>query len=277
VIAELTAAWSLFAEAWLAAWLLAPLLALVGVAVVARGALFQGVAAAQASTAAVGLMLVASQSLAWCGAPAAVASASMVAAMATAWAATAGRGGEAASAWIFLAAGAATPLLLAHSPHGMAEVQHLVASSLVGATAADAAIFAVLLVAALATLASAGPRLRLVLLDPAFAADLGLRVRAWHLLLGLAVGVAVGLGLRVAGLLYVAGCLLLPALAARRLCRTTAAVAWCAPGIAVLAAVAGTVLAHLADLPPAQVTVAILAALTALAWGRGALVGNRPA
>jgi len=263
---ELSAAWSLFAAAWISTWLLAPLLALVGVAVVARGAMFQGVATAQAATAAVAGMLVLAQVVPWCGSPWAVAGAALLIAVVASVIATMGHSSEAANGWLFLAAGATTPLLLVHSPHGLAEVQHLVTSSLVGATAGDAWVFAGLFAALVVVLLRVGPRVRLVLIDREAAADLGMHVVRWQIVIGIAVGVVIGLGLRVAGLLFVTGCLLLPALTAAQVCRTTAAVAWCAPLLALSAACFGTLLAHLFDLPLGQVVVALLALMCAGAW-----------
>lgn len=252
-------AWSLFASSWISAWLLAPLLAIVGVAVVARGAVFQGVATAQASTAAVAAMLVLAQVLPWCGTSWAVAAASLFVAVGASVIATTGRSGEAANGWLFLAAGAATPLLLVHSPHGLAEVQHLVTSRLIGATMSDASIFAILLMSVIVVLTRIGPQVRLVLLDREAAADLGLRIAHWQVGVGIAIGVVIGLGLRVAGLLFVAGCLLLPALAATQMVRTTKGVLWCAPAVAIIAAMSGTILAHVLDFPLGQVVVALLA------------------
>ena len=266
MIEEWLSAWSLFAASWVSAWLLAPLLGIVGVAVVARGAIFQGVATAQASTAAVAAMLVLAQSVAWCGTPWAIATASLVVAITASIIATTGRSSEAANGWLFLAAGAAVPLLLVHSPHGLAEIQHLVTSSLIGATWWDATVFGGLLAGVMLALVVAGSRVRLVLLDREVAAELGLHVARWQIVIGLTVGMVIGLGLRVAGLLFVAGSLVLPTLAAARLVRTTAAMAWCAPLLALLTVVVGTALAHSGDLPQGQVVVALQAVLVVLVF-----------
>jgi ABC-type Mn2+/Zn2+ transport system permease subunit len=176
-----------------------------------------------------------------------------------------GRSSEATNGWLFLAAGAATPLLLVHSPHGLAEVQHLVISSLIGATWSDTAVFAVLLIVVVGALLRYGSSLRLVLLDPGFAAEVGIRVARWHILIGLMTGIAIGSALRVAGLLFVAGCLVLPALTARRMVATTGAVAVVAPALALGCTLLGTVVAHAADLPLGQVVVALLSLTVLLA------------
>lgn len=265
MIDDLMAAWPLFAQSWVTAWLVAPLLALIGIALVARGAIFQGVATAQASTAAVATMLVTAQTVGWCGEPWAIAGAAMLVAVIASVLAFSGRSSEATNGWLFLTAGAATPLLLVHSPHGLSEVQHLVTSSLIGATWADAIAFAVLLFVVVGALMRYGPSLRMVLLDPGFAAEVGLHVRRWHVLIGIMAGIAIGSSLRVAGLLFVAGCLVLPALAARRWVSTTSAVAVLAPLLALGCTLLGTVIAHVADLPLGQVVVALLSLMVALA------------
>ena len=66
------------------------------------------------------------------------------------------------------------------------------------------------------------------------------------------------LSIRVSGTLYTFGCLTLPALVAKNLAREIRPLLWLAPGIALLAAVAGFVLAHALDVPPAHATVALL-------------------
>ncbi len=259
-------AWSLFAATWMCAWIMAPLLALVGVAVVARGAIFQGVATAQASTAMVAAMIVLAQTVPWCGTSWAIAGASMLVAISASVIAISGRSSEAANGWLFLAAGAATPLLLWHSPHGLSEVQHLVTSSLMGASWYDAGIFAGIFLGIVVALLRFGSQVRLVLLDREVASDLGLRVSYWQIAIGVVLGTVIGLGLRVAGLLFVAGCLLLPALAATQMVRTTGAVTWCAPAIALIAAFGGTLIAHVCDLPMGQAVIALLALLVAIIW-----------
>ena len=263
---ELHSAWILFAPTWISTWILAPLLALVGVAVVARGAIFQGVATAQASTAAIATMLVLAQSIAWCGTPWAIAGASLLVAIGTSVIALQGRSSEAMNGWLFLSAGAATPLLLSYSPHGLADVQRLVTSSLIGASWSDAMVFSIILIGVLFMLIRYGSRIRLVLLDREAATEMGLSVSRWQFFIGVTVGLVIGLGLRSAGLLFIAGCLLLPVLAAIQCCRTTAAVAWCAPILALLSAILGTFLAHEYDLPLGQVVVALLALGCVVGW-----------
>jgi ABC-type Mn2+/Zn2+ transport system permease subunit len=266
VIAALLSSWALFHHAFLATWISAALLALVGVAVIARGTLFLGVAAAQAATAAVaGALFLAG--LGWLSGTGWAMAAAIIAAMATALLPLLKDGGEAANGWLFLAAGAATPLLLARSPHGLEEVRRLVASSVIGADAGEVVALSLLFIATVLVVLTAGRRLRVVLADPVFAADLGVAVGRWQVGIALGTGLVIGLALRCAGLLHTAGCLILPGLAAAQLCRTTASMTLVAPLLSSGVAVIGTVAADTCDLPPAQVTVAALALVAAGAWG----------
>lgn len=255
------ASWSLFAEAWIASWLIAGLLGLLGVAVLARDQVFLGAAMSQAATAGVALVValsggVTAQWIAWAGGGTAV-----LAAVATALGVTAvRRHPEGVTAWIFLAGASSAVLLVARSPHGMEEVNRLVASSLVGAGTLDVVVFALLFAGVLAWVAADGRRLRAALLDPVFAAAVGVDLRKLGIAFALVLGAAIGWSLHVAGLLYTFGCLVLPALAARCLARELRTVVVLAPVIAVLCAVVGSLWADASDLPPAQVTVALLAA-----------------
>jgi ABC-type Mn2+/Zn2+ transport system permease subunit len=67
----------------------------------------------------------------------------------------------------------------------------------------------------------------------------------------------------MAGVIYAFGCLVLPALVARNLCREVRSMFVVAPAVGLGGAVAGFVLANHWDFPPAQMTVALLCALLA--------------
>ena len=259
------AGWSLFAEAWLASWLIAGLLSLLGVAVLARGQVFLGAAMGQGATAAIALVLWGFAASPWRGLAEILGA--MGAALVTALAVGASRHREALAAWIFLAGGAGSVLLVARSPLGLDEVNRLLASSLVGAKATDVVVFAGLLLGVVGLVLGQGPRLRAVLLDPVFARTIGIRVHRWEVLLAVLLGLSLGWSLHVAGLLYTFGALVLPAMAARQLCRDLATMAWLTPMLAVATAIAGTAGADVWDLPPGQVVVVGWAAVVALAAG----------
>jgi ABC-type Mn2+/Zn2+ transport system permease subunit len=68
-------------------------------------------------------------------------------------------------------------------------------------------------------------------------------------------------------MIYTFGCLVLPALAARKICREVRPMFLVAPIIGLGSAVVAFVVAHSVDLPPAQLTVALQCAVLAFAWG----------
>ncbi len=254
---SLLSSWHLFANAWLSSWLIAGLLSLLGVAVLARGQVFLGAAMSQAATAGVALVLCGTASLTITWRPQAEAIAAMFAAVATAFAVGAShRHRDAIAAWIFLTAGAVAVLLVAQSPYGMDEVNRLLASSIVGARLSDVIVFAVLALIVVGVVLGNAARLRSLLLDPAFAAAIGIRVARWEVWLAVLLGLSLGWSLHVAGLLYTFGALILPAMAARLLSRELGTMAWLTPVLAVGCAIIGTGCADVWDLPPAQVVVA---------------------
>lgn len=264
------ASWDLFANAWLSAWLIAGLLATLGVAVLARQQVFLGAAMSQAATAcvAVSMVLAASTHAAgWLrqGGDTIVA---VLGAIATALLVGLGRGHrESQTAWVFLVGSAVAMLVVAHTPHGLEEVNRMVASSLVGATLFDVIAFAVLLMLVAGVVALQGRRIVAMLLDPPYAVAAGVPVARWEWILAVVLGLSVGWALHVAGLLYAFGCLVLPGMAARHLARETRTMLWLAPLLAVLCSFVGSVAADAYDLPPAQVAVAFMAGLVPVAAG----------
>jgi zinc/manganese transport system permease protein len=277
VIESFVDSWWLFHNSYLAGWGIAFLLSLLGVWVVARDQIFLGAAVAQASTFGVASVLFLS-SVATGGAaesleshPARSAAAILFALVATAITSRGGRrtreSHEAITGWVFLASSAGATLLLAHSPHGLEEIEQLLTSSLIGATAADVVQFALFSALALGLALALRRPLLLFAMDPEMAAAVGMRTARWSALLALALGASIGLAIHVAGTLYTFGCLVLPALIARSLAREVGQMLWISPAVALAASVVSFVLANHWDLPPAQVTVAVLAATLLASWG----------
>lgn len=268
--------WSLFQNAYLAGWLIAALLGAVGVLVVARDQIFVGAAVSQASMLGitVGVHAGAAMSFAsaqWydldlftslCGGIFAVTGALLtVGAEGRRWASQ-----EAVTGWIFAVGMSLSVLLVAHSPHGLEEVERLLASTLIGATALDLAAFTVLGLTTLFVLLRWWQTIVLVVMDPDMARALGVRVLWSERLLYVWLGVTVAFSLRVSGLVYTFGCLVLPALLAKSVCREVRSMLVVAPLTAFVCAVVSFVLAHHYDLPPAHVVVVLLAALVAIGW-----------
>jgi ABC-type Mn2+/Zn2+ transport system permease subunit len=280
VIQSFLDSWDLFHLTWISGWLIALLLSLVGTLVVARDQIFLGAAVAQSSTFGVAVALWigglgAAEALTWThqeAFPAITAVGFSVAA-----ALLAGRNehrresAEAVTGWLFLLSASGSILVVARSPHALEEVHRLVSSSIIGATETDVIVFGV---HTLATTVFAGFFRRPLLfstLDPDTALAHGLRVGLWTRASSLWLGLAVGLAIRSSGMLFTLGSLVLPALVARNLCREMRAMFIVAPSVGLAGSLAGFVLAHDWDLPPAQVTVALECLFLVLAWGRRAL------
>jgi ABC-type Mn2+/Zn2+ transport system permease subunit len=271
VIEEFLLSWPLFRDSYLAGWTLAVLLALLGVFVIVREQIFLGAALAQASTLGVALSF-------WIGAGFAAPESGMhdllastlavaFSVAAASWTARPGaESGEDRIGWVFLIGASLSVLLLARSPHGSEEIHRVTASSIIGAGPADVWLFAGLTLAALVAAALARRRLLLLAIDPEMASAVGLRVEVWSRALAAALGLVIGLSLRASGLLYTFGLLILPALIAKEICRDLERMLWVAPTLGLAGAGVGFVLAHGWDLPPAQLTVALLGGCAALGW-----------
>jgi ABC-type Mn2+/Zn2+ transport system permease subunit len=271
VIADFLSSWALFQDTYLAGWLIGLLLALVGVLVVARNQIFIGAAVSQASTLGIALGMVlgdrlAAGGLAWFGSDAflsvaAVAFSVLAAVLIARGDAAGGESHEALTGWIFLFSASAAILVVAKSPHGLEEIHRLLASSIIGATRTDVWVFGGFAALTALLLLRLHRRLLLFTMDPPMAAAVGMRVAAWSAAVSVWLGLAVGLSIRCAGLLYAFGCLVLPALVARNLCREVRPMFLVAPAVAVAAGAAGFVIANHWDYPPGQMTVALLCVL----------------
>jgi len=286
VIEEFLSSWTLFQSAYLAGWLIAALLGVVGVLVVARDQIFLGAAVSQASM--LGLTVgVHASSMAFLatsdwyeidiftsifGGAFAVAGALITVRVAR-WNRASQ---EAITGWIFAFGMSLSVLLVAHSPHGLEEVQRLLASTLIGATSADVWVFAALLLVTATVLLRAWRTLALVVMDPEMARALGVPVVLYERLLYVWLGIGVAFSLRVSGLVYTFGCLVLPALFAKSVCRDLRSMLFVAPIVALASAVVGFVLAHHYDLPPAHVVVVILATLVAVGWVSPTVSARQP-
>jgi ABC-type Mn2+/Zn2+ transport system permease subunit len=276
VIYEFLSSWPLFHNTYLAGWEVAVLLSLVGVVVVARDQIFIGAAISQASVLGltVGMWLGRVSSLSsggWyqfdafvslCGGIFAV-----VGALLTTSPGSARRESrEAVTGWVFLLGIGASVLLVAHSPHGLEEVHRLVISTLIGATTADVALFGAMTVLTIAGLAYWREEILLLLFDQEMARAAGMRSLVWDRLLYIWIGITVAFSLRVSGMVYTFGCLVLPALFARIVCREARMMFVVSPAVALAASLAAFVLAHHYDFPPAHLAITLLVGLVGVVW-----------
>ena len=276
MIESFLASWDLFHQTYLAGWLIALLLSLVGVFVVARDQIFIGIAVSQASTLGIALgMGVGSwldvHHVAWLGSDGFLSSMAVLfaifAALLTAQRSEAGgESHEAITGWVFLISASLSILFVAHSPHGLDEIQRLLSSSLIGATNGDVWTLVGLTLGTILALVLTNRRLLLFAMDPPMAAAVGMRVRWWAAGAAIWLGLVIGLAMRVSGLLYTFGLLVLPALVAKNVCREIRTLFFISPLVAVSVGTIGFVLANHYDFPPAQMTVALLSGLLSLGW-----------
>lgn len=275
MIQEFFASWPLFHNTYIAGWLIAVLLSSIGVLVAARDQIFLGAAVSQASLLGIaGGMWLGSWPLlagcAWCRSDGFLSLAgggcAVLGALLTARSGARGASYEAVTGWVFLFASSVAILIVAGSPHGLEEVHRLLSSTIIGTTGVDVVVFSVLAAATVVGLAVWRAPIALLVMDPEMAGAVGVRVGRWDSLLSIWLGVAVGLSSRVAGMLYAFGCLVLPALIARDVCREMRGMFTVAPVIAVTASAIAFILANHYDYPPGQVTVALLGAALAALW-----------
>lgn len=267
--------WEIFCFSHLTGWVTAVLLALVGVYVVARDQIFVGAAVSQASTLGIAVALalagwgvVPEHVAPWDTLPAilAVVFSVLAALFSGREGGLGGESHEAVSGWVFLATASLSVLLMAHSPHGLEEIHKLLFSSIIVVRELDFWIVTGLTVGTIALLILYGRPLLLFTMDPAMAAAVGMCTGRWSVLASAWLGLTLGITLKLSGLLYSFGCLVLPALIARHLVREMRSMYLVSPLVALLTAVAGFVIANHQDYPPGQLTVALFAALLGILW-----------
>lgn len=276
MIEHFVSPWDLFYQSYLSGWLISLLLSIIWVLVVARDQIFIGAAISQASTLGVALALWAVaffhegdftflHSTAFPLAMAVIFS--VIAASLT------GRGGatgkeshEAITGWVFLISASLAILLVSRSPHGLEEVHRLLSSSLIGATATDVLVFSILTVITVVLIAVFYRKIVLFALDSSMAMAIGMKMKFWNMITSAWLGLAIGLSIKASGMLYTFGCLVLPALIAKNLCREIRFMFWVAPVVAMGTGWMGFLLAHHFDYPPGQLTVALFCFLLLIAW-----------
>ncbi len=266
--------WNLFAKPYTLTILAATVLAILGVIMSARRQMFMAAAVAQASTFGFAVFAVfagtAATQLEGGLRDVVVIGSAVAAALLTMF----GDGrqtqgsrldGHERTAWVFIVAGAGAILVLAHAPAGMEQFRRMQASSVIGATTLDVALFAAILVILVGILIRFGRSLVLLLADPVMASAIGMRVTNWNIAIAVFSGMCVGLGVRSTGMLFAFGCLALPVMIAKQFCGEVRSLFWASPVIAGLFAFAGLWLSYVWDLPPGQLVVALLSVLLVFA------------
>jgi len=277
MIGDFIQSWALFKDSYMVGWSMAVLLSMVGVLVIARDQVFIGAAVSQASMFGIALSIALEQALglaaiSWFD-PSLFHSMVGGAFAILASLVTARAGGSrsmespgAITGWVFLLGAAGSVLAVARNPHGMEEVQQLLSSSIIGATAVDLWGCFALTGITMAVLVLLQRRILLLVMDREMAGAVGMRVGRWEAGICIWLGLAIGLSIHVGGMTFTFGCLVLPALIAKNLCSEVRQILLVAPCIALLSTVLSFVLANSLDLPPGQVAVGLLALLLAAVW-----------
>jgi ABC-type Mn2+/Zn2+ transport system permease subunit len=178
----------------------------------------------------------------------------------------------------YAVAAALTILFLAVDPHGDAQMVNLLKGDILATTSASLGVLASVLGAVVVVLFAFRKEFLLVSFDRDLAVVFRKRVGVWDLLLYLAIGITISLGVMTAGPLVTFGFLVVPPLTARLLTRRMLSFSLAAAGIGGLTAFVGFYCAYRFDLPlgPAEVAVAsvVLALVTAATmvgrWRMGA-------
>jgi ABC-type Mn2+/Zn2+ transport system permease subunit len=277
VITNFLLSWPLFHNAYISGWLIGILLSLIGILIVARDQIFIGAAVSQAATMGIAIGMVIGSALtsdeqSWVrshifhgivGGLLAI----LAALFTTRGSQTAGREShEAITGWVFLVSVSCSVLLLSHSPHGLEEVNHILSSTIVGATVTDVWLFTALTLITVVTLTLWYQPTLLVVLDPEMARAVGVPVGRWDAALSIWLGIAIGFSIHVSGVVYAFACLVLPALIAKNLGREIRTMFFIAPLVSFGTGLVAFVLANHYDFPPGQMATACLCALLAAAW-----------
>jgi ABC-type Mn2+/Zn2+ transport system permease subunit len=266
MIQTFLSSWSLFYQSYLVGWLISLLLSLIGVVVVARDQIFIGAAISQASTLGIAVTLWATGVLplgesSWFESEVVFAVMavifSIVASSVTARGGQSGKEShEAITGWVFLVSGSLSILVVSRSPHGLEEIHRLLSSSIIGATLLDVWILGTLTALTVVLFILLSRKILLFALDPSMAVAVGLRMKLWASMTSIWLGLAIGLSIRASGMLFTFGCLVLPALVAKNVCREVRTMFLVAPAVAIGTAFLGFLFANYYDYPPAQMTVA---------------------
>jgi ABC-type Mn2+/Zn2+ transport system permease subunit len=276
MIQSFLSSWALFYQSYLTGWLICLLLSIIGVLVVARDQIFIGAAVSQASTLGIALTMWAAlvfplEQFSWFQSD--VFFSAMAVIFSILAASITGRGGEtgkesheAITGWVFLISASLSILIVSHSPHGLEEIHRLLSSSIIGATTSDIWSFSLITFMTVFLIFLFYRKILLFTLDPSMASAIGMKMKIWSLATSAWLGLAVGLSIRASGMLYTFGCLVLPALVAKNLCRQVRYMFLVAPIVAIGTGAIGFLLANQYDYPPGQMTVALFCLGLTIAW-----------
>jgi zinc transport system permease protein len=174
--------------------------------------------------------------------------------------------GDVALAVLFYGGLAAGVLMAGAAGQGAGVLSSYLFGSLTSVTASDLVIVAVLGAVVLVASIGLAPQLFAVCADEAFARVLGLRVRAYNLLIVVLAAITVTTAMRTVGLLLVSALMVIPVATSQNLFKGFRAGLYGAMGIGVLVALSGVFGSFYADVPPGAFIVVLAIAAFAISW-----------
>lgn len=182
--------------------------------------------------------------------------------------ATGGREDATLAALYLLALGAGVAIISIGGGGGV-DLAHILFGSVLGVDDPALLLMAGVATLTLAVLAMGWRPLVLECFDPSFAAAVGARGGAWHLVFQALVVLNVISAFQALGTLMAVGLMMLPAIASRHWARQVSGMAYAAVGVAVLASVTGLLVSYHADVPTGPAIVLIAGGI----WAVSVLVG----
>ena len=274
MIAEFILSWQLFKYTYLAGWSIGLLLSLLGVLIVARDQIFIGAAISQASALGISLALAVlpliSGIVPQYSHEYLVVVMAVIFSIAASWFTSnknlAADSHEAVTGFVFLACSSLSVILVSKSPHGMEEINRLLSSSIIGATIGDVTCFTALFFITAGALFFLWRQFTLLAIDQEMAFSIGIPAALYNTLFSAWLGLSLGLSIRVSGMLFVFGGLVLPALAAKNISRDIERMFILSPVISLISNIFAFIFANYYDYPPAQISVAFLSFVLMAAW-----------
>ncbi|MDO5684251.1 MAG: metal ABC transporter permease [Propionibacteriaceae bacterium] len=174
--------------------------------------------------------------------------------------------GDVGLAILFYGGLAAGVLMAGVAGQGAAALSQYLFGSLTTVTTTDVWWVAILSAVVLVTALGLAPQLFAVSTDEEYAKVLGLKTRAYNLLIVVLAAITVTVSMRTVGLLLVSALMVVPAAAAGNLVHGFTAGLLTAMGLGVLTAVGGTVGSFYFDTAPGALIVMLAIAVFALSW-----------
>jgi zinc transport system permease protein len=174
--------------------------------------------------------------------------------------------GDVALAVLFYGGLASGVLMAGAAGQGAGTLSNYLFGSLTSVTTSDLAIVGILGVAVLLAAIGLAPQLFAVCADEDFARVLGLRVRAYNLLIVVLAAVTVTTAMRTVGLLLVSALMVIPVATSQNVFKGFRAGLYGAMAIGVAVAISGVFGSFYADVPPGAFIVVLAIGAFALSW-----------